>query len=96
VSRYPIEAKDPGKYSVTVGWDGPLQTYFAQVTRKDRDRDFDMALWVGTNPREINSPIELQERLKDYAVIPNETLNALSFDMGPMWTPAERESGLGR
>jgi hypothetical protein len=98
MSRYHVEAKDPSKYSATVGWDSPLQTFFGQVMRKDRDRDWDMALWVGTNPREIGSIAELQEKLKPYAEIPKETQNALAFDMGPMehWHAAERDSGLGR
>jgi hypothetical protein len=83
MSRYDVEAKDPGKYTIVVGWDKSLQTYFAQVTRKDLDRDWDMALWKGTNPREINSIAELQTALKPYAEIPKETQNALAFDMGP-------------
>jgi hypothetical protein len=83
VSRYDVSAKDPGKYAITVGWSRSLQTFFAQVIEKDRDRDWDMKLWVGTNPREINSIEELQAALKPYAEIPKETQNALAFDMGP-------------
>jgi len=98
LSRYPIEARDPSRYTVTVGWDSPLQTYFGQVIDKATDRDFDMKLWVGTNPRELNTVAELQDRLKDYAIIPKEVQNALAFDQGPLerWPAAERESGIGR
>jgi hypothetical protein len=97
MSRYPIEAKDP-KYAVVVGWDNPLQTFFGQVIDKTSDRDWDLKLWAGTNPREIGSIAELQDRLKEYAVIPKEVQNALAFDQGPLehWPAAERESGLGR
>jgi hypothetical protein len=80
VSRYDVSAKDPGKYAITVGWSRSLQTYFAQVIEKDRDRDWDMTLWAGTNPKEIGSVAELQEKLKPYADIPKETQNALSYD----------------
>ena len=83
MSRYDVQAKEPDKYTVIVGWDKPLQTYFAQVIRKDSDRDFDPALWKGINPREISSVADLQQALKDYVDIPTEMQNALRFDMGP-------------
>lgn len=96
-SRYHIDAKERDRYSVVVGWDSRLQTYFGQVTRKDTDRDWDMTLWKGTNPRELGSVEELQKALKDYATIPREVQNALAFDMGPYESPAvERGLDAGR
>jgi hypothetical protein len=94
MSRYDVVAKEPDKYAVTVSWDRPLQTYFAQVIHKDSDRDYDMALWKGTNPREIGSVTDLQQALKDYADIPKGVQNALQFDMGPLeqWREPERVS----
>ena len=92
MSRYDVVAKEPDKYAVTVGWDKPLQTFFAQVMRKDSDRDWDMALWKGTNPREIGSVAKLQQALKDYAEIPMEMQNTLRFDMGPLEQWHEVES----
>jgi patatin-like phospholipase/acyl hydrolase len=47
MSRYEIEAKDSEKYVVVIGWDRPLQTFFAQVIEKGRDHDWDMRLWTG-------------------------------------------------
>ena len=95
MSRYQVAAKDPEKYAITIGWDTPLQTYFAQVVRKDTDRDWDMALWAGTHPRELHSVAELQETIKPYADIPRETQNALACDQGPMehWAATERGRG---
>jgi hypothetical protein len=91
-SRYEINAKEPDRYTVIVGWDRRLQTYFAQVMRKDLDRDWDMSLWKGTNPRELGSVEELQKALKDYATIPREVQNALAYDLGPYEWP-EKDSG---
>lgn len=100
MSRYSVEARDPSKYTIVVGWDKSLQTYFAQVTRKDMDRDWDMQLWAGTNPRELSSVEELQRAVKEYADVPKETCNALRFDQGPdvfLVSPAaEKDNGYGR
>ena len=80
MSRYSVEAKDPEKFTVIIGWDRPLQTYFAQVIRKDSDRDWDMHLWSGCNPRELNTVAELQDAVRKYAEIPQETQSALQRD----------------
>lgn len=45
MSRHMIDAIDP-KQSVTVGWDRPLQNYFAQV----HDADGDIVHWVLGEP----------------------------------------------
>ena len=74
MSRYSVEAKDPEKFTVMVGWDKDYQTFFAQVMRKDSDRDWDMALWKSTNPRELNSVEELQRAVKEFVDIPKETV----------------------
>ena len=97
MSQYEIPAKSPDLHTIIVGWDARLQTYFAQVTRKDQDRDWDMTLWKGTNPREIGSIAELQAVLKPYADIPKEMQNALAYDMGPYERPTtERGLDAGR
>ena len=102
MSRYSVEAKDPGKYTVMVGWDKDYQTFFAQVMRKDIDRDWDMALWKGTNPRELNSVEERQRAVKEFVDIPQETQRALQWDekMGRdtslLYIAAERGSGMER
>jgi len=80
MSRYSVEAKDPEKFTVIVGWDKDYQTFFAQVTRKDSDRDWDTALWKGTNPRELNSVEELRQAVKEFVDIPKETQHALQWD----------------
>lgn len=81
MSRHELEpfAK---RYEVTVGWDRPLNTYFAQV--KDlqvTDEDDDpVIVWVGTSYSEILRPEDLQAHTAAFATIPHATLEALRSD----------------
>ncbi|MDQ3650412.1 MAG: hypothetical protein M3458_09115 [Acidobacteriota bacterium] len=85
MSRYVVTAKDPHTYICIVGYDQPLQTYFAQVLERAtfdaeelRDMkaeellydDENIALWIGTNPFEIGTTNGLQSRLAQHAMIP--------------------------
>ncbi len=85
MSRYIITAKDPHTHICLVGYDKPLQTYFAQVLERAtfdaeelRDMkaeellydDENIALWIGTNPFEIGTTNDLQSRLAQHAMIP--------------------------
>ena len=58
MSRHEIRARDQA-LSAVVGWDNPLQTFFAQVARPERaddeDDDDPMLLWVGTEPGEVTT-----------------------------------------
>jgi hypothetical protein len=84
MSRYTIEALDPG-LTVTIGWDNPLQTFFAQVSRRDVGDDADdeadpVILWLGGTPREVPTNEALATGLADYAVIPADVVEALHRD----------------
>lgn len=85
MSRYIITAKDRQQHICFVGYDKPLETYFAQVLERAtfdpeelRDTepeelmfdDENIALWVGTNPSEIGTVTDLQTRLASYTTIP--------------------------
>ena len=106
MSRYEIASRDPDKYDAVVGWDKGLQTYFGQVIPKGGADDWQLTLWVGTNPKELNSVAELQEKMKGYADIPKETRNALEWDQkmgqGPVHSlvmqaaEPERDEDMGR
>jgi hypothetical protein len=53
MSRYSIPAQQPG-LTVTVGWDNPLCTLFAQVFDPAiEDDEAAYLLWIGTVLREI-------------------------------------------
>ncbi len=85
MSRYVIAAKDERQHLCIVGYDNPLQTYFAQVLEREtfdaeelrdtkvEELQFDdehIALWIGTHPFEISHISELRIRLAKYAEVP--------------------------
>ena len=64
-----------------VGWDNPLSTYFAQVSRDDADDGVDaFLLWLGTEPQEVRCPQDLIEPLAPDAVLTGGTIEQLSAD----------------
>ena len=71
MSRYKIPADDP-RYDVIVGWDDPLETYFATVFDPTVDEDDDAAcvFWMGTALRALLTVDALQDCLQAYATIP--------------------------
>ena len=70
MSRYRIPAHHP-RYTVVVGWDNPLVTFFAQVFDPaiEEDDEADL-LWIGTTPEAIPTVAVLQAQLADWATIP--------------------------
>lgn len=69
MSRHEIEAFDPLN-TVIVGWDPPLQTFFAQVKSsllEKADPDDPFLLWVGCSLREIYEVEDLAAALRRYA-----------------------------
>lgn len=60
------------EHNVTVGWDNPLQTFFAVVTNRETseaDDDEGLVAWLGTNYGEIRTVTDLTERLAPHARI---------------------------
>jgi len=74
MSRYVLPAHDP-TLRVTVGWDPPLQTFFAQVVRPTTAPHADgrLVAWIGTRTQEIPSVVQLGRQLAAYAAIPPAT-----------------------
>jgi hypothetical protein len=66
MSRHTIPARD-SKHSVTVGWDPPLQTYFAHVKDWTRDEEDEMVLRVGGWFGEVQSVSALAVAILGYA-----------------------------
>ena len=81
MSRHEIPARDRS-LSVAVGWDNPLQTFFAQVARPDAGDDDDdhMILWVGTEPREVITVEDLARHLAPFADLSDEAAAQLRAD----------------
>ncbi len=66
MSHHEIPANDPAKYRVIVGWDHPLQTFFAQVIDRraeDEGADKKIVMWIGCSLREIYEVEQLRRRL---------------------------------
>lgn len=83
MSRHQLRPRDPG-HKVIVGWDPPLETYFAQVIDRKKEvagEDEKFVLWIGCSHREITDLDGLRQRIKRYAYISSETATALYGDM---------------
>jgi hypothetical protein len=70
------------RFEVTIGWDRPLNSFFAQVQDlKIADGEQDpIVVWVGASYSEIPRPEDLQAHIAGFAVIPVEMLDALRAD----------------
>lgn len=83
MSRYEIPARDRS-LSVVVGWDNPLQTFFAQVAQPapaDDDGDDDpILLWIGTDSREVITVEDLARHLAPFADLPADVAERLCVD----------------
>ena len=74
MSRHEIEAFDPLN-RVIVGWDHPLQTFFAQVKSsllEKTDPDDPFLLWIGCSLREVYEVEDLRRLLSRYAELTPE------------------------
>lgn len=90
MSRHQIPATLPG-VTVVVGWDNPMSTFFAQVTRiQDDDDERDpVAFWIGGAQGDVPTAEALADWLAPYADIPAAMIaqlradRAASADRGP-------------
>ena len=92
MSRHEIPGITPG-LKVVVGWDNPLQTFFAQVLRPGDEND-DILLWLGTTWEEHPTPEGLVGPLAPYAQLDTDLLAELRLDQAE--TAAEEPTELQR
>jgi hypothetical protein len=81
MSRYTTPSFDPN-YEITVGWDWPMRTYFAQVKdirQAEGDEGF-MRVWIGTSFDEIQTPEDLSPPIANYGKLPEEITATLRAD----------------
>lgn len=74
----------PDVLRATVGWDRPLQTFFAQVFTRSDDADDDegnIFVWLGTEPGELPTAEAALAVLAPYALIPAELEAVLIAEM---------------
>ncbi|GAY24701.1 MULTISPECIES: hypothetical protein [Sphingobium] len=84
MSRYDLKPKaGSGACRVVVGWDRPLQTFFAQVftpTENEPDEG-EATIWLGTEPGELSTPEAAIAIIAPYTEIPNGLAAELEADM---------------
>ena len=77
MSRFRLNGKNP-EHEIIVGWDPPLQTFFAQVWDRskfisgDWDDDEPALLWEGCHLRAVQTVDALEKMLKPFADLPPE------------------------
>lgn len=80
MSRYGFLAHNL-RFTVVVGWDNPLATFFAQVFDPSIDDEDDAnVLWLGTAPQAIPTVAALQTQLAGWATIPAVLVAHLTCD----------------
>jgi len=103
MSRHTVTALTDG-ISVTVGWDNPLSTYFAQVNREpDTEDDSDpIVFWIGGQFGEVQKAEDLVAPLAPYATLTTEMVGQLRadraacLDRGPSTVQREMRNLIGR
>lgn len=68
MSRHTVPARNP-KHTVVVGWDHPMQTFFAHVKDPSLGEEKEMLLWLGGKLREVYEVEDLAKRLSFYATL---------------------------
>ncbi len=85
MSRHDLQpkAENPDVVRVTVGWDRPLQTFFAQVffrTEAEEDEG-EPLIWRGTEPGELATAEAAIAVVALYADIPGDLADRLTAEM---------------
>lgn len=85
MSRYELKSRDglPDIIQAVVGWDRPLQTFFAQVfTRTEAEpEEGEATIWLGTEPGELPTPEAAITVVAPYAEVPDSLAARLLEDM---------------
>lgn len=65
---------------VVVGYDRPLETFFAQAIAIDADGEEDCLIWQGTYPGELPTPRSAIALIEDYCDVPEDLARHLETD----------------
>ena len=81
MSRHDLTPFDPG-HEVIVGWDPPLQTFFAQVLDAfdAEEGDAYTVVWIGTGLHEMLNPATVIAAVAPFASVPADLLAQLARD----------------
>ena len=85
MSRHDLEPRPDAADVVraAVGWDRPLQTFFAQVfwRTEDEPEEGEPLIWVGTEPGEMLDPEAAIAVVAPHAVVPDDLAARLTAAM---------------
>lgn len=85
MSRHDLlpRADQSGVIRATVGWDRPLQTFFAQVFFRtdDEPEEGEALIWVGTEPGELLTAEAAIEIVAPHAELPIDIVDRLNAEM---------------
>lgn len=76
----PIKSGYDPFVKATIGWDRPLETFFAQVFALNSDGEEVAVVWKGTYPAELPTPRSAIDILQPYCDIPPRLATALETD----------------
>ena len=79
MSRYRVPAHE-ARYTIHVGWDPPLETFFVQVFDTTDDDDAACVLWEGAGFQALPTVEAVQRTLQPYATLPPATRTRLRDD----------------
>lgn len=85
MSRHDLQPKadQPHVVRATVGWDRPLQTFFAQVFFRTEDEpvEGEALIWFGTAPGELLTPEAVIAIVAPHVTVPTDLVDTLDADM---------------
>lgn len=85
MSRHDLQPKadQPHVVRATVGWDRPLQTFFAQVFFRTEDEpdEGEALIWFGTAPGELLAPEAVIAIVAPHVIVPSGLADTLNADM---------------
>lgn len=85
MSRHHLQPKvdQPHVVRATVGWDRPLQTFFAQVffVTEDEPEEGEALIWIGTEPGELLAAEAAIAIVEPHAIVPEGLVAKLEDEM---------------
>ena len=95
MSRYEIPTLAPAETTCVVGWDNPLQTFFAQVERVTPDDDEpEILLWIGVTASECLHVAKLAEEVAPWATLPADIAATLEGERDRAPAPSRLQATL--
>lgn len=79
MSRYNVPSHDGLEH--VVGWDNPMQTFYAQILDPSRPEDqSEVVLWVGDEPKALPTLEALKGAVQGRIAIPTDVVDKLERD----------------